>query len=81
MTDILLYRGDSTHIDEFLFSKTNKTCLLGKGFYLTDSGEVGHSYRTKNQRPAKRNGKYVPLHLTPCRLLFPKNPERRSILM
>lgn len=44
---IILYRGDSTDIDEFKVSKTNKWCLYGKGIYLTTAAPVAHSYRDK----------------------------------
>jgi hypothetical protein len=45
---LILYRGDSTNIDEFKVSKTNKDCLYGKGIYLTTAEPVAHSYRDKD---------------------------------
>lgn len=44
---LVLYRGDSTAIDEFDFHKTSKHCLLGPGVYLTNSRPVADTYRTK----------------------------------
>jgi len=47
---IVLYRGDSTKIKNFEYSKTNKRCLLGQGVYLTDSLKIAASYRKKGVR-------------------------------
>lgn len=50
MSKVILYRGDSTEIDEFDFHKTDRHCLLGQGIYLTSKKQVGESYRTKGVR-------------------------------
>lgn len=41
---VMLYRGDSTAIDRFEFSKTDHAALFGVGFYLTDNPEVARDY-------------------------------------
>ena len=50
MNTIKLYRGDSDKIEEFDFNKTNKSCLLGQGIYLTNNLSVAETYRTKGAR-------------------------------
>lgn len=47
MSDLILYRGDSVYIEEFLYSRTDRYCLVGKGIYLTSNPEVADTYRTK----------------------------------
>jgi len=47
MDSLTLYRGDYQNIDEFVFHKTSKWCLVGQGVYLTTSVEVANSYRNK----------------------------------
>lgn len=44
---LILYRGDSTVIDEFKFKKTKSTCLVGQGIYLTNSEKIADTYRKK----------------------------------
>jgi hypothetical protein len=44
---VILYRGDSTSIAEFMVSRTDKGCLYGRGIYLTDNKLVAETYRTK----------------------------------
>lgn len=58
MEKVILYRGDSSEIDEFDFHKTSKYCLLGQGIYLTNKKQVGDSYRTKGA-PNSRNTPFV----------------------
>lgn len=47
MDKIVLYRGDSTKIRQFDFSKTDKHCLIGQGIYLTNKATIAETYRTK----------------------------------
>lgn len=49
MSVLKLYRGDSTKIKKFEFSKTSDWCYRGQGIYLTDSLSVAQSYRTKGR--------------------------------
>lgn len=43
----ILYRGDSVYIEEFLYSRTDRYCLVGRGIYLTSDPLVADTYRTK----------------------------------
>lgn len=54
MSTITLYRGDSTKIDEFAFSKTDKRCLVGQGIYLSNNREIAQSYRSKGGHAWRR---------------------------
>lgn len=48
MGDIIrLYRGDASKIKEFDFHKTNKSCYVGQGIYLTNDISLADTYRTK----------------------------------
>lgn len=42
-----LYRGDSSHVDEFSLEKSDKYALFGRGIYLTDNPEVAGDYTLK----------------------------------
>lgn len=44
LTETLLYRGDSTTIDQFDLAKTEKYALFGAGIYLTSDPQVAHDY-------------------------------------
>jgi len=44
---LTLYRGDFSEIDEFRTHKSFKSCLLGRGIYLTNNTDVANSYREK----------------------------------
>lgn len=56
MSKLILYRGDATKIDEFQVKETRKSCLYGRGIYLTVDKEVANDYRVKdNQRHHSRN--------------------------
>lgn len=55
MAEILrLYRGDSSKIKQFDFHKTNKSCYVGQGIYLTNDVRLADTYRTKG------NYRYMP---------------------
>jgi len=45
--NLILYRGDSSAIEDFRRSKTKKYSLLGQGIYLTDSQKIAKTYREK----------------------------------
>jgi hypothetical protein len=45
---MILYRGDSSHISEFMVGRTQANCLYGRGIYLTDSKKVAETYRIKD---------------------------------
>jgi hypothetical protein len=45
--NLVLYRGDSSVIEDFRRSKTKKYSLLGQGIYLTDSEKIAKTYREK----------------------------------
>lgn len=51
----ILYRGDSQKIENFRFNKTDKSCLVGQGIYLTDNPDVADSYRLKNIPQRRRD--------------------------
>ena len=44
LREMLLYRGDGRHIDQFDVSKTDAGALLGPGIYLTSDPAVAHDY-------------------------------------
>jgi len=45
----LLYRGDSSKIDEFSLDKTSISALFGKGLYLTNNIRVANDYMLKGK--------------------------------
>lgn len=76
MSNITLYRGDSTKIKRFEFSRTKKYCYRGQGIYLTDDIKVAESYRTKGasyNSYDKRNGYLV-------NWKGPNRPDKNSIV-
>ena len=44
VTEMLLYRGDSTSITKFDLAKTDKWALFGAGIYLTSDPDIAHDY-------------------------------------
>jgi hypothetical protein len=44
---IILYRGDSTYIDNFNYEKFEATAIYGLGLYLTDNKRVAYTYTLK----------------------------------
>ena len=55
MQTLTLYRGDTIKIEEFRFNKTQASCLVGKGIYLTNNQSVAESYRTKGAYEYHKN--------------------------
>ena len=53
MATLTLFRGDAEKIKTFDFNKTDKSCAVGQGIYLTNNLKVAQSYRDKGSN--KRN--------------------------
>lgn len=58
-----LYRGDFVKIDEFKFKKTNRSCWVGPGVYLTTDSSVANSYRTKGASWRVRSNPSINKHI------------------